>query len=69
MTKNTCFDSRKADATVQCPIEPGEYEVVQTVALPKEIPRGIPCRYRLLFSIAHFKPSQISSFRQRIHSG
>jgi hypothetical protein len=35
-----CEEARKADATVQCPIEPGEYEVVQTVALPKEIPRA-----------------------------
>jgi hypothetical protein len=34
---------RKNNVTVQCPVEPGEYEVVQTVQLPKEIPKGASC--------------------------
>lgn len=43
--------SRNANATVQCPVEPGPYVIVQTVALPKEIPRGAssaqcPCAKR-----------------------
>jgi len=33
-----CDEAEKANATVQCPVEPGDYEVIQTVALPKEIP-------------------------------
>lgn len=32
--------SRNANATVQCPIAPGSYDVSQTVELPKEIPRA-----------------------------
>ena len=32
--------SRNANATVQCPITPGSYDVSQTVELPKEIPRA-----------------------------
>ncbi|KAH9022959.1 ML domain-containing protein [Lactarius pseudohatsudake] len=35
-----CEEARNANATVQCPIEKGNYEVEQTVALPKEIPRA-----------------------------
>ena len=31
---------RNANTTVQCPVEEGNYEVVHTVALPKEIPQG-----------------------------
>jgi hypothetical protein len=31
---------RNANATIQCPIEQGDYTVVETVALPKEIPQG-----------------------------
>jgi hypothetical protein len=34
---------RKNNATVQCPVEPGTYNVEQTVALPKEIPPGMAC--------------------------
>lgn len=30
-----------ANATLQCPVSPGAYEVTQTVELPKEIPRGL----------------------------
>lgn len=33
--------SEKAGTEVQCPVEEGEYVVEQTVALPKEIPRGM----------------------------
>lgn len=31
---------RNSDVDVKCPVEEGDYEVTQTVALPKEIPRG-----------------------------
>lgn len=31
---------RNANASIQCPIEKGDYTVVQEVALPKEIPQG-----------------------------
>ena len=31
---------RNANASVQCPVQPGEYTLQQTVALPKEIPQG-----------------------------
>lgn len=34
------FLRRNANTTVQCPVEEGIYEVVHTVALPKEIPQG-----------------------------
>ncbi|KII93573.1 hypothetical protein PLICRDRAFT_100762 [Plicaturopsis crispa FD-325 SS-3] len=37
---DVCEEARNANATVQCPIEKGDYEVVQTVALPKEIPQA-----------------------------
>ncbi|CAE6412853.1 unnamed protein product [Rhizoctonia solani] len=35
-----CEEARSANATIQCPVEKGEHTVVQTVALPKEIPRA-----------------------------
>ncbi|KAI0067734.1 hypothetical protein BV25DRAFT_1876416 [Artomyces pyxidatus] len=35
-----CEEARKADTTVQCPVEEGSYTVVQTVELPKEIPQA-----------------------------
>ncbi|KAH9082083.1 hypothetical protein EDB83DRAFT_2310327 [Lactarius deliciosus] len=35
-----CDEARNANTTVQCPIEKGNYEVEQTVALPKEIPQA-----------------------------
>ncbi|CCA74493.1 related to phosphatidylglycerol/phosphatidylinositol transfer protein [Serendipita indica DSM 11827] len=35
---DVCEEARNANATIQCPVEPGEYTVVQTVSLPKEIP-------------------------------
>jgi hypothetical protein len=34
------FNSRNANATIQCPVERGSYILEQTVALPKEIPKG-----------------------------
>ncbi|KAJ7254017.1 ML domain-containing protein [Mycena haematopus] len=37
---DVCEEARNANATVSCPVEPGPYEVVQTVALPKEIPKA-----------------------------
>ncbi|KAG1783867.1 ML domain-containing protein [Suillus placidus] len=39
-TFDVCEEARNANATIQCPIEQGEYTVVQTVALPKEIPQA-----------------------------
>jgi len=38
-TFDLCEEARKANMTVQCPVEEGTYTVTQTVALPKEIPR------------------------------
>jgi hypothetical protein len=35
-----CAHSRNNNATIQCPVQPGEYEVAHTVLLPKEVPRG-----------------------------
>jgi len=35
-----CEEARNANTTVQCPVEEGSYEVTQTVALPKEIPKA-----------------------------
>jgi len=35
-----CEEARNANVSVTCPVEKGEYEVVQTVTLPREIPRA-----------------------------
>ncbi|CAE6347443.1 unnamed protein product [Rhizoctonia solani] len=35
-----CEEARNANATIQCPVQKGDHTVVQTVALPKEIPRA-----------------------------
>ncbi|CAE6391706.1 unnamed protein product [Rhizoctonia solani] len=35
-----CEEARNANATIQCPVQKGDHEVVQTVALPREIPRA-----------------------------
>ncbi|KAF8591937.1 hypothetical protein K439DRAFT_615359 [Ramaria rubella] len=35
---DVCEEAKKANVSIQCPVSPGEYTVVQTVALPKEIP-------------------------------
>lgn len=30
--------SENADLEIKCPVEPGDYTIIQTVELPKEIP-------------------------------
>ncbi|KAH8119719.1 ML domain-containing protein [Phellopilus nigrolimitatus] len=37
---DVCEEARNAEASVQCPVDEGDYVVEQTVALPKEIPRA-----------------------------
>ncbi|EIW73685.1 hypothetical protein TREMEDRAFT_37462 [Tremella mesenterica DSM 1558] len=37
---DVCEEARNANATVQCPVHPGPYNVAQTVELPKEIPKA-----------------------------
>ncbi|KAG1864120.1 ML domain-containing protein [Suillus subalutaceus] len=37
---DVCEEARNANATIQCPVEQGDYTVVETVALPKEIPQA-----------------------------
>ncbi|KAJ8084100.1 hypothetical protein PM082_002867 [Marasmius tenuissimus] len=37
---NLCEEARKANASIQCPIEAGTHEVTQVVELPKEIPKA-----------------------------
>ncbi|KAG2366616.1 ML domain-containing protein [Suillus spraguei] len=39
-TFDICKEARTANATIQCPIEKGDYTVVETIALPKEIPQA-----------------------------
>ncbi|KAJ7492531.1 ML domain-containing protein [Mycena latifolia] len=39
-TFDVCEEARNANVTVSCPVEPGPYTVVQTVALPAEIPKA-----------------------------
>ena len=39
-TFDVCEEARNNNVTVQCPVKPGTYNVEQTVALPKEIPRA-----------------------------
>ncbi|KAJ7485924.1 ML domain-containing protein [Mycena latifolia] len=38
-TFDLCEEARKANASVSCPVEPGAYSIVQTVELPKEVPK------------------------------
>jgi len=38
-TFDICEEARKANASIACPVEPGSYTIVQTVALPKEVPK------------------------------
>lgn len=46
---------RNANATVQCPVEGGDYTVVETVALPKEIPQGAhKSMYSIVKPVADF---------------
>ncbi|TDL28316.1 hypothetical protein BD410DRAFT_737528 [Rickenella mellea] len=42
---DVCEEARNADASVRCPVDPGEYEVEQTVELPKEIP---PAKFTIM---------------------
>jgi len=59
---------RNANATVQCPVEPGSYHVTHTVALPKEIPPGELVNPSLLEQSPHASLfSQIHHQRSRIH--
>ncbi|PFH54549.1 hypothetical protein AMATHDRAFT_44401 [Amanita thiersii Skay4041] len=37
---DVCDEARRANASVQCPVQPGSYAVEHTVALPKEIPKA-----------------------------
>jgi len=37
---DVCEEARNNNATIQCPVSEDDYTVVQTVALPKEIPRA-----------------------------
>lgn len=37
---DVCEQARANNADIQCPISAGEYELEQTVALPREIPPG-----------------------------
>jgi len=37
---DVCEEATKANVSVQCPVEPGDYHVTQTVALPREIPKA-----------------------------
>jgi hypothetical protein len=36
---DTHIYSRNANASVSCPVEPGPYTIVQSVELPKEVPK------------------------------
>jgi len=38
-TFDLCEEARNANATVSCPVEPGPYTIVQSVELPKEVPK------------------------------
>ncbi|GAA99376.1 uncharacterized protein L969DRAFT_47873 [Mixia osmundae IAM 14324] len=37
---DVCEELDKANATLQCPVEEGRYTIVQTVELPREIPKA-----------------------------
>ncbi|KAF8338018.1 ML domain-containing protein [Cantharellus anzutake] len=39
-TFDVCEEARHNNATIQCPVEADHYTVVQTVALPKDIPKA-----------------------------
>ncbi|KAJ7635238.1 ML domain-containing protein [Roridomyces roridus] len=38
-TFDLCEEARNANATISCPVEPGVYQIVQSVDLPKEVPK------------------------------
>jgi hypothetical protein len=37
---DSTIDSDNANASLTCPVKPGQYTLTQTVELPKEIPRA-----------------------------
>ncbi|KDQ63665.1 hypothetical protein JAAARDRAFT_148241 [Jaapia argillacea MUCL 33604] len=37
---DVCEEARNANASVQCPVSAGPYDITQTVALPREIPQA-----------------------------
>ncbi|KIK71085.1 hypothetical protein GYMLUDRAFT_235459 [Collybiopsis luxurians FD-317 M1] len=41
---DVCEEARNANASIQCPVEEGDYVVEQTVDLPKEIP---PAKFKV----------------------
>ncbi|KAJ6474984.1 MD-2-related lipid-recognition domain-containing protein, partial [Mycena sanguinolenta] len=38
-TFDICEEARNANASITCPVVPGPYSIVQTVQLPKEVPK------------------------------
>ncbi|KAJ6492204.1 ML domain-containing protein [Mycena sanguinolenta] len=38
-TFDICEEARNANASISCPVPPGPYSIVQTVELPKEVPK------------------------------
>ncbi|KAJ6514295.1 ML domain-containing protein [Mycena vitilis] len=38
-TFDICEEARNANASISCPVEPGSYSIVQSVELPKEVPK------------------------------
>ncbi|KAI7964535.1 hypothetical protein MJO29_002633 [Puccinia striiformis f. sp. tritici] len=43
-TFDVCEELRKADVSLQCPMEPGDFDIAYEITLPKEIP---PVTYRI----------------------
>ncbi|KAL4064906.1 ML domain-containing protein [Scleroderma yunnanense] len=39
-TFDVCQEARTANTSIQCPVQKGKYTVVQSVVLPREIPRA-----------------------------
>ncbi|KAJ7264505.1 MD-2-related lipid-recognition domain-containing protein, partial [Mycena haematopus] len=37
---DVCEEARRANASITCPVEKGEYEITHTVAIPREIPHA-----------------------------
>ncbi|KZT56845.1 hypothetical protein CALCODRAFT_496830 [Calocera cornea HHB12733] len=37
---DVCEEAANANVTIQCPVEPGDYQLSHTVALPREIPKA-----------------------------
>jgi hypothetical protein len=35
-----CEEAEKADLDIKCPVQPGDYTLTHTVAIPKEAPPG-----------------------------